>query len=130
MSRYRGLIVLLLDILLIFLCNFIMFLPDLMDANIRLLNLVLHTGLLSVCVLVFQLALRTYDTLWRYAESREYLTLLLGAGLGFGLYAVLNLLLATSDIWLSSALNGTSLAVLPGRPLWAQAPPVRRWCRR
>lgn len=112
MPRYRGLIVLLLDILLIFLCNFIMFLPDLMDANIRLLNLVLHTGLLSVCVLVFQLALRTYDTLWRYAESREYLTLLLGAGLGFGLYAVLNMLLATSDIWISSALTGTSLAVL------------------
>ena len=33
---------------------------------------------LTVCVLLFQVCLKTYDTLWRYAESREYLTLLEG----------------------------------------------------
>lgn len=41
-----------------------------------------------VCILVFQLLLRTYGTLWRYAESREYLTLLVGMAGG----ALLNLL--------------------------------------
>ena len=112
MSRYRAFIILLLDVLIIFLCNFLTMLPYLLGQDIRLLNLVLHIGLLTVCVLLFQVCLKTYDTLWRYAESREYLTLLEGMGLGFTLYSVVNLLLDTSRIWISSALMGTALALL------------------
>ena len=112
MSRYRGLIVLTLDILTIFCCNFLMFLPYLMQRNIRPFHLVMHIGMLTVCVLVFQLMFRTYNTLWRYAESREYLTLLAGMSLGGLLYAVLNWALETSGIWNSQALTGTTLAVL------------------
>ena len=134
MSRYRGLIVLTLDILTIFCCNFLMFLPYLMQGNIRLFNLVMHIGMLTVCVLVFQLMFRTYNTLWRYAESREYLTLLAGMGLGGLLYAVLNWALEASGIWNSQALTGTTLAILvcwatasstgstaAGSPAWAAA---------
>lgn len=112
MSRYRAFIILILDVLTIFLCNFLTMLPYLLGQDIRLLNLVLHIGLLTVCVLLFQVCLKTYDTLWRYAESREYLALLEGMGLGFALYSVVNLLLGTSRIWISSALTGTALALL------------------
>jgi len=48
-------------------------------------NLVLLYG----CTLVFQSLFHTYDSLWRYAESREYLFLLLAALCGFALYEVL-----------------------------------------
>ena len=112
MSRYRGLIVLLMDVAMIFCCNFAVFLPELPSGNIRFFNLVMHIGLLTVCVLIFQLALRTYNTLWRYAESREYLTLLSGMSLGFALYAAVNLLMGMSTIWISGALTGTALALL------------------
>ena len=112
MSRYRGLIVLLVDVAMIFCCNFAVFLPELTSGNIRFFNLVMHIGLLTVCVLIFQLALRTYNTLWRYAESREYLTLLSGMGLGFALYAAVNLLMGMSTIWIRGALTGTALALL------------------
>ena len=112
MSRYRGLIVLLVDVAMIFCCNFAVFLPKLPSGDIRFFNLVMHIGLLTVCVLIFQLALRTYNTLWRYAESREYLALLSGMGLGFALYAAVNLLLGMSAIWISGALTGTALALL------------------
>ena len=112
MSRYRGLIVLLIDVAMIFCCNFAIFLPELSSGNIRFFNLVMHIGLLTVCVLIFQLALRTYNTLWRYAESREYLTLLGGMGFGFALYAAVNLLMGMSTIWISGALTGTALALL------------------
>ena len=112
MSRYRGLIVLLLDVAMIFCCNFAIFLPSLSSGDVRFYNLVMHIGLLTVCVLIFQLALRTYNTLWRYAESREYLTLLGGMGLGFALYAAVNLLMGMSAIWISGALTGTALALL------------------
>lgn len=112
MSRYRGLIVLTMDVLTIFCCNFLMFLPYLMQQDILLYNLVMHIGLLTGCVLVFQLMFRTYNTLWRYAESREYLTLLAGMGLGFLLYMAANLLLDTSGIWNRQAIPGTAVAVL------------------
>ena len=112
MSRYRGLIVLLMDVALIFCCNFAIFLSALSTGDVRFYNLVMHIGLLTVCVLIFQLALRTYNTLWRYAESREYLTLLGGMGLGFALYAVINLMMGMSLIWISGALTGTALALL------------------
>ena len=112
MSRYRGLIVLLIDVALIFCCNFVIFLSDLFVENVQLFNLLMHIGLLTVCVLVFQLALRTYNTLWRYAESREYLALLGGMSLGFALYAAVNLLMGMNPIWISGALTGTALALL------------------
>ena len=112
MSRYRGLIVLLMDVAMIFFCNFAVFLSALSTGDVRFYNLVMHIGLLTVCVLIFQLALRTYNTLWRYAESREYLTLLGGMGLGFALYAVINLMMGMSLIWISGALTGTAVALL------------------
>ena len=112
MSRYRGQIVLLLDICLIFACNFMLFLPALFRGDIRFLNLVLHIGFLSACVLLFQLLLRTYNSLWRYAESREYFVLLAGMSLGFALYSVCNFAAGTSLIWISQALTGSALALL------------------
>ena len=112
LSRHRGRIVLLMDVCLIFACNFILFLPNLIQNDIKLLNLVLHIGLLTVCVLVFQLAFKTYNSLWRYAESWEYFVLLAGMSLGFTLYAVVNLLLDTNRVWITQAMTGTSLALL------------------
>lgn len=112
MSRFRGQIVLGIDIFLIFACNFALFFPPLLRNDIQLVNLVGHIGLLTVCVLVFQLIFRTYNSLWRYAESREYFVLLMGMSLGFLLYTGLNLVLDTNRIWITQALTGTSLALL------------------
>ena len=49
-----------------------------------------HMVLLFSCTVIFQLVFRTYDSLWRYAESREYLSLLMAAACGFALYEVIN----------------------------------------
>lgn len=61
-----------------------------------------HLAWLFACTVVFQLLFHTYDSLWRYAESREYLALLLAAGCGFGLYG------AVDHVFL----QGTALTVL------------------
>lgn len=75
-------------------------------------NLVQHLALLYVCTVLFQLLLRTYDSLWRYAESREYMFLFLAALGGFFLYEILSryvlyigvipflLLLAIACLWI------------------------------
>lgn len=60
---------------------------DARDSSARLLENFL---LLYGCTTLFELIFRTYDSLWRYAESREYLALLLAAGLGFALYEVVS----------------------------------------
>ena len=112
LSRYRGQIILMVDVCLIFVCNFLLFLPNLMNKDIQLKNLVAHIGLLTLCVLVFQLLFKTYNSLWRYAESREYFVLLSGVALGFTLYAAVNLLLDTNSIWITQALTGSALALL------------------
>lgn len=60
--------------------------PDAVTAG----NLLPHLVMLYCCTVLFQFLFRTYDSLWRYAESREYLFLLLAALCGFCLYEVLN----------------------------------------
>lgn len=112
LARYRGWIVLALDVCLIFACNILMFWPRYLRGDIRLINLVAHIGFLTVCVLIFQLALKTYESLWRYAESREYLILLSGLGEGFALYAGLNLLFGAEQVWITCAFFGTAVALI------------------
>ena len=52
-------------------------------------NLIPHLTLLYICTVVFQFLFHTYDSLWRYAESREYLALLMAAFCGFCSYEVI-----------------------------------------
>ena len=53
-------------------------------------SLLTHMLLLYGCTIVFQIVFRTYDSLWRYAESREYLSLLLAALCGFCAYEIIS----------------------------------------
>ena len=54
--------------------------------------------LLYACTVLFQLVFKTYDSLWRYAESQEYLTLLEAAFCGFALYEVATRIILKSSI--------------------------------
>lgn len=54
--------------------------------------------LLYGCTVLFQFLFRTYDSLWRYAESKEYLSLLLAAVCGFFLYEVMSRIFLQSVI--------------------------------
>ena len=49
-----------------------------------------HLLVLYACTAVFQLLFHTYDSLWRYAESREYLSLLTAAFCGFLAYEIIS----------------------------------------
>ena len=45
-----------------------------------------NAALLYGCTVLAQLVFKTYDSLWRYAESREYLMLIASAFCGFAVY--------------------------------------------
>ena len=52
-------------------------------------GLLTHILLLYGCTVCFQFLFKTYDSLWRYAESQEYLSLLFAALCGFAAYEML-----------------------------------------
>ena len=62
--------------------------------------------LLYGCTVIAQLLFKTYDSLWRYAESREYLALMCAAVCGFGAYEIF------SRALLHEAISFVSLWVL------------------
>lgn len=74
-------------------------------------GMVLHMVILYFCTVMFQMLFHTYDSLWRYAESKEYTALLLAAVCGFALYEVITrfvlkigvvffvLLVAIASLW-------------------------------
>lgn len=71
---------------------------DLTDAVGQSVQLIQNFALLYACTVLFQLLFRTYDSLWRYAESKEYLSLLMAAFCGFFLYEVLSRIFLQSII--------------------------------
>uniref|UniRef100_UPI003FEF97E8 polysaccharide biosynthesis protein n=1 Tax=Dysosmobacter welbionis TaxID=2093857 RepID=UPI003FEF97E8 len=71
---------------------------DLTDAVGQCAQLIQNFALLYACTVLFQLLFRTYDSLWRYAESKEYLSLLMAAFCGFFLYEVLSRIFLQSII--------------------------------
>lgn len=71
-------------------------------------DLVTSLALLYGSTAISQLLFKTYDSLWRYAESKEYLMLITAALAGFGLYEVMARVLrwSTMSFVLLSAIAG------------------------
>ena len=51
----------------------------------------IHGALLMACIGIFLLLFRCYNSLWRYAESREYLMQFFAVACGFSLYMTIDL---------------------------------------
>lgn len=49
-----------------------------------------HFMLLYACTAISQILFKNYDSLWRYAETSEYISLLLGEGVGFLVYEIIS----------------------------------------
>ena len=93
MNRFRKQLLFLCDSLLL-VCTTLLLSPfsihyGFLDA-VGIGQLPTHMLLLFACTVVFQLLFHTYDSLWRYAESREYLSLLMAAFFGFLSYEIIS----------------------------------------
>lgn len=76
---------------------------------------------LWLCVLLFQFLFHSYDSLWRYAGSKEYFVLLLGAVPGFGLYIVVSPLIfpiRLPSLYLIAAMSLTLVGMIMMRLLY------------
>ncbi len=92
LSKYRRLIVLLLDLFIFVFFSVLIFAlsPSGNGTGSRNVCYVApNLMLLYLCIFLCQFAFKTYDTLWRYAESYEYLRLLAGVCSGAVLFIII-----------------------------------------
>ena len=75
-KRLRGQFVFLLDLTIYAAASLLLFLLSANKTGAEGADLLRHLLLMGVCISVYQAVFRTYNSLWRYAETREYLLLL------------------------------------------------------
>ena len=92
-KRYRKKIIVMLDlIIIIFSCYIYHFLVPFAKAtkDYDVFNFLLHIITLIISIALCQYFLKTYDIIWRYAEGKEYVRLMIGVVEGFIIYMVIN----------------------------------------
>ncbi|MFT4144731.1 MAG: nucleoside-diphosphate sugar epimerase/dehydratase [Mobilitalea sp.] len=99
--KYRQEIVFLIDSFILFIINsilFFLFQGSIELQSDQLLSLFVYDILFLFCWIIAQIIFKTYNSLWRYARSEEYLMMFLAGISGFVLFEVLNSLLLDSYI--------------------------------
>lgn len=71
-----------------------------------------HLAMLIICSTISHYFFKTYDSLWRYAESKEYLTLLLGGISGFLSFLLTDSLILKSSIPVLFSVSAYSISLL------------------
>lgn len=115
LSKYRREIIFLIDIIITFgICSlfFIMMKDQNEFATKDYTTLLPQFIVLVACSTLAHAIFRTYDSLWRYAEYKEYLLLLLGGASGATVYVVLNRFFMNSTIPLYYILSSYSVSLL------------------
>lgn len=115
MHKYRREIVFILDLLIIITvsCTLFFIFPDNDKAGEhQLITIFPELLILLICWAAAQFLFKTYNSLWRYAQSTEYLIMFLGGGSGLILFIVIHLLLQNSEIPLAFYLSSYSISFL------------------
>lgn len=113
--KYRKEIVFILDILIIFVVSFTLFyiLPESNGTgDNHFTTLLPNLILFIVCWVAAQFFFKTYDSLWRYAQSKEYLMLFLGGFSGFFFFTIIDFFLLESRLDFLFCLANYSISFL------------------
>lgn len=93
MSKFRKQLVFLLDSIIFACVCIVMYNIAIIYAGTTYVtsgDVFYHFMLLYACTAISQILFKNYDSLWRYAETSEYISLLLGAGVGFLVYEIIS----------------------------------------
>ena len=115
LKKYQRKIIFAMDLLITITVCSVLFLafPDnngIASGNFALL--LPYLALLTVCNTISHYFFKTYDSLWRYAESKEYLSLLLGGVTGFIAFILLDRIFFNRNISVLLSIAAYSLALL------------------
>lgn len=114
-KRKRKEIVLLLDLCILILVGNVLYFafPGNFDiATYDYSNFIINILLLTVSVVISQFLFKSYASLWRYAQSKEYLMLLLGSITGYLLYLIIALITLGNSIPILYTLSTYSISLI------------------
>ena len=113
-SRFRKLLLFLMDISITLGCYFVVeLLLGGRHIDRRYVGVILqHLLLVACCYSGSLLAFKMYDSLWRYAESREYLTLIASVGVAFLGYRLLVWWVPVEKLSAMAGVTAAALALL------------------
>ncbi len=113
--KYRKLVVFIMDLIIIFIVNSALFYlfsaSNGTDAN-AFYRLLPNLLLFVTCWGIAQYFFKTYDSLWRYAQSIEYIMLFLGGFSSFLCFLVLDQILVRSGITVLFSLAAYSISFI------------------
>lgn len=114
LSRYRKEVVFLLDLLTILLVSIVLFylFPESIGAKDNYSALLRHLILLILCGAIAQYFYKTYDSLWRYAQSKEYLMLLLGGITGYLMFLILDYCMLSNAVSVMFSMTTYTVSLL------------------
>ena len=111
LRKYRGQLVFLLDILIYIVTSSTLYLfSDFPFGDFYWFAR--HMFCMIVLFSIFQIILRTYDSLWRYAETREYTALLAGMVLSVAIYLGIVHFLNGTRLWIMQTLASSAVSLL------------------
>ena len=111
LKKYRGQLVFILDIVIYICISSLLFLfSDFPFGNFYWFSR--HIFCMTVLFSFFQLILRTYDSLWRYAETREYMSLLSGMVLSVIVYLSIIFFVNGTRLWIMQTLASAAVSLL------------------
>lgn len=91
LTKYRKQLVFLMDLIIMALVAIVLFISSPIGngtGGYNIWPLIKNLAVWFACIFLFNFLFHTYDSLWRYAEGKEYLSLLLGFGFGTALYLI------------------------------------------
>lgn len=104
-----------IDLIIIVLCSATLFLllPNENGTNGHEITILLpHIITLLICISFCQYLLKTYDNIWRYAQSNEYEKLMLGVMLGFCIYRLMNCIILSNKTTVMFSVAACSVSSL------------------
>ena len=115
LGRYRKEVVFVLDLMIVIIVTTAVLIG--LAGNIDVSNteyslLIRHLILLIICGAMAQYLWKTYDSLWRYAQSKEYFILLLGGITGYLMFLVLDYMILRSKMSVLISLSIYSVSLL------------------
>ncbi|MBR5741187.1 MAG: polysaccharide biosynthesis protein, partial [Firmicutes bacterium] len=112
-SKYRHVILFLSDAFLFWAAAFFMYFLMFHDAITRPAGYIFTSiGTLFGCIVVAQLFFRVYASLWRYASTREFLTLAFSTGIGYAAFLLIAWISPTVVLIPVTTCSITSLYIL------------------
>lgn len=117
LNKFKAKLLFIIDIFIVFITCYILYywipygrLVQFVKSDF--LMFLKHISIILLFITISQFLLKSYNSIWKYAEYNEYIKLMLGVILGFSLYYPVNYFLFTINTTLIFTISSCSVSIL------------------